>query len=122
MLERIDPKLHRPDARAVSASGERQPDRGPSRGPAAPPRAAETVTGADQVDEALARLAAVIADVERLARSGAHAPQTSPPSPADVAARIARDGAAALAAQAGLGPTGVRLVLEARPPPLAESE
>ncbi|MBV9843423.1 MAG: hypothetical protein JOY99_18120 [Sphingomonadaceae bacterium] len=119
MLERIDPQLHRNDARpAAGAEGDRR-GRGGAAAAAVPPvaRIAEDEPAAEAVEETLARLAATIAatiaDVERLAQDDA--PLGAEDMSADahaVAARIRADAAAALAAQAAIGPAGVRLVLE----------
>lgn len=114
MLEGIDPKLLRADPLPISGGGGRQTRRAPDRGAPSPRYFAEP-DEVEQIDETLARLVAVIADVERLAHEEAKQVGTAPPpNVADVAARIAQDRLGALKAQAKLGPAGVRLVLDGR--------
>lgn len=111
MLERIEGIPQRLNAIAgVPASGDRHDHGGepPARPPRARPEDGEDAAATDQADP---RLAAAIADVERLS-AGQGAADPLPPADARlVAARMTADAILALAAQAGLGPQGVRLLL-----------
>ena len=107
MIERVDGSMHRHGA---GGQGERHEPR-PGARASSPADGGETAAP-DGFD---ARLAAVIADVERLSIAQDAADMLPAADAHALAERMAGDAAGAIVAQAGLGPQGVRLVLGASP-------